>query len=403
MRVLVVTSNYPSEAAPASGLFIQHQVAALRRLGVAADVFHVLNGYRWPLSLLKRRKRQVESRVQDAGGHWLMRCPARFLPGALVGPDWWFRLFHRRVNRRLAEVVAELKPEVLHFHFGRSLGYGRRAMRDHPGVARVLTSHGMCTRTSRQRPAYARLMRKAFARADRVILVSEKLRRDAIELGFDDSNLVVIGNGIETGIIRPKDAYWSPGCGRTFRISAVGNLVPLKGHDDTIRAVAMLTERGHDVRLDIVGRGPEMAHLRELADGLGLGDRVTLHGALPNPEALDIVFRSDVLCVPSWSEGFGVVYIEAMAVSVPPIACRGQGIEPVLAESGAGFLVDPHSPEQIAATIERLITEDGLAARLGDAGRDFVAAGYTIDGVCRRIVGVYEEAVAESMRRGPAG
>jgi len=403
MHIVVVTFNYPTPGVLYSGTFVKKQVEALRDLGLRVDVFHVYYTHKWPISCIARIPPMEAVREADGRGNLYIRCPVRVVPRLLLAPDWLYGLFHREASRQLLDVVEELKPDLLHFHFARSMGMGYRAMARHPEVPRVLTSHGLCTRESRHRRIYRGIVRRGFRMADKVIFVSEKLRRDAVDLRLSEGNFEVVGNGIDGKIVRGKDQYWAPGCGRPFRISAVGNLIPLKGHDDTLRAVAMLTERGHDVRLDIVGEGDEYARLSQLIGKLDLGDRVTLHGSLVNEETLKVVYQSDVHCLPSWNEGFGVVYIEAMVLSVPTIACRGQGIEPLLTESEAGFLVDAHSPGQIAGTLERLITEDGLVALLGERSRQFIAAGHTLQKVCHRIVGVYESAIEAAHRRNDDG
>jgi glycosyltransferase involved in cell wall biosynthesis len=399
MRVLVVADNYPSATNPIGGTFVKSQVEALRRLGVQTDVFHVLNTYYWPLSRLRGQTVRPEVWETNAAGHQYITSVCRILPRVLTGPDWVFGLFSGAVNRRLEEVVEKLRPDLLHFHAGRTLGYAYDVLAKHPELATVITSHGACTRESRRRPNYCRLMQRTFRRADRVILVSEKLRRDALELGFAGDNLRVIGNGIAESQLREKSEHWSPESGRPLRIIGVGNLWALKGHDDSIRAVGLLRERGRQATLDIVGAGAEAGRLAALVNSLGLGGQVKLHGGLPRETTVQMIGESDLMCLPSWNEGFGIVYLEALAQSVPVIACRGQGIEPLVVESESGFLVDPHSPEQIAARIEELMVRPGLATELGERGRRYVGEHWTEERIGRQIIGIYEEALAAARGR----
>lgn len=399
MRVLVLTPNYPEQGNPWSGIFVKKQVDTLRDLGLAVDVFHVAYAHRWPFCTFLPSAPKLELEEADHRGNTYVRFPVKTLPRLMVGPDWLFRLCHRAANARVLRLVEQLRPDVLHFHFGRSFGYAYQAVTRHPELATVITSHGGCNRWSRTNPIYRRIMRRSFSRADRVIAVSEKIRRDAADLGFDVANYDMVGNGIDDSALRTKADYWSPAAGRPLRLSAVGSLLALKGHDDTIRAVADLVARGRDVRLDIVGEGAEQQRLEALIAQLGLGGRVTLHGSLPNDQALAVIGRSDVHCLPSWNEGFGIVYLEALAQSVPTIACRGQGIEPLIVESEAGWLVDPHAPDQIARHLERLMAEPELLGQAGERGRQYVQDRWTWKEVCRQIVAVYEKAMAAAASR----
>lgn len=399
MRVLVVADNYPSVPHPIAGTFVKCQVEALRRQGVHVDVFHVLNAFFWPLNRLAGQVTPPEVWECDAAGQCYITSIVRVLPRVLTAPDWIFGLFSGAVNRRLTEAVEKLQPDLIHFHTARTLGYARDALAKHPELATVITTHGACTSCSRERPGYRRMVRRNFRQADRVILVSEKLRRDAVELGCAGDNLTVIGNGIAESLLRAKSDYWSPESGRPLRLVGVGNLVTLKGHDDSIRAVGLLRDRGHKVTLDIVGSGPEAGRLASLVAGLGLGEQVKLHGWLPREQAVEMIGRSDLMCLPSWNEGFGIVYLEALAQSVPVIACQGQGIEPLLVESQAGFLVAPHSPEQIAANVEKLLRQPGLAAEMGERGRRQVGEHWTESRLCGQIIGVYEEVLAAARER----
>ncbi|NLX59375.1 MAG: glycosyltransferase family 4 protein [Phycisphaerae bacterium] len=399
MRVLVVTPSYPSRFLPYEGVFVEKQVEALRDSGMNVDVVHVSRTHLWPISAAIPIASEPAVCRMDERGNTFIHIPARTLPRLAFYPDALFRLINHRVNRKILSAVERLRPDVLHFHWGRTAGYGWLAMQRHPEVARVVTTHGGCTRHSRHHRFYRHSMIRSFREADKVILVSPTLAEHAAMLGFDDSNFEIVGNGIDERIIRVKTDYWSPGMARPFRVSSVGALIPLKAHDDTIRAVGMLVDRGYDVRLDIVGDGPEKPRLQAIINELKLADRTKLHGSLPNSEALEVIRASDVMCLPSWNEGFGVVYLEALAQSVSAISCRGQGFEHLMIQSQAGFVVDSHSPQEVAACIERLVVEPGLAAAMGERGRTFVQDGQTLRHKGQEIVAVYERAIEAAKHR----
>jgi glycosyltransferase involved in cell wall biosynthesis len=122
----------------------------------------------------------------------------------------------------------------------------------------------------------------------------------------------------------------------------------------------------------IVGEGPEEHNLKRLSLELGIADRVYFKGRLPHKDALQHIASSDIFCLPSWHEAFGVVYLEAMACGKPVIGCRGQGAEDIIRHGVDGLLVQPKSVEALAEVLGLLLSDSDLARRLGDAGKSHV-------------------------------
>ena len=399
MHMLVITPIYPIGSCGWGGIFVKRQVEALRGLGHRVDVVRVSHAHVWPISLLSKVRPEPETTEVDPQGNHFICIANRILPRMLVGPDWLFKLFHRRVNARMLETIEQLRPEVLHVHFGRSLGYADLALQRHGELPVVITTHGGGTRASRHNPFCRSIMRRAFQRADRVVAVSDKIRRDADAMNIGTDNFRIIGNGLPSEYVRPKADYWTPDCGRPLRLVTVCNLIPLKGTDDTLRAMRRLADRGIRTELRVVGTGPERSRLEQMARNLGLDDCLTFTGSLPHDEAMEEIYRADVYCMPSWNEGFGVVYVEAMGQGVPVIACRGQGIDTVVSESGAGLLVPGKDPDALAAALASFINNPAQITDMGRKGYDYARERLTWEAVARRLVALYEEVIAEKAQR----
>ena len=165
-------------------------------------------------------------------------------------------------------------------------------------------------------------------------------------------------------------------------VLSVARMYPRKRLADLLHAAAILRARVDGIQVRIVGRGPEWDALTRLHAELGLGDAVALLGDLTRERLAEEYVNASVFCLPSVQEGFGIVFLEAMAAELPVVACRIAAVPEVVLHDTTGLLVAPRDPGALAATIERLIGEPALAKRLGQEGR-------------RRALGFSPRAVAE--------
>jgi glycosyltransferase involved in cell wall biosynthesis len=163
------------------------------------------------------------------------------------------------------------------------------------------------------------------------------------------------------------------GAGRSFVALVVANLIPWKGVDVALRAMAAASQ---SAKLWIVGSGPELEKLRVLANELGLGSRVCFVGE--QRDASLYLKGADCLICPSlWQEAMGFVNLEAMASSLPVIASRIGGIPEFVANETTGLLVDPGSVQQTAMALRRLIDSPDLCRKLGRSGVTRVRVRYS--------------------------
>ena len=182
----------------------------------------------------------------------------------------------------------------------------------------------------------------------------------------------------------------------------VGRLQAHKGPDIAIRtiaeAVARDPDRTRDLQLAIVG-GPsgadlgEVARLMDLASALGVADRVMLFPPQPQQRLADFYAAADVVLVPSRSESFGLVALEAQACGTPVVAARVGGLPFVVEDGRTGFLVDGHDPGEHATRLLQLLGEPRLQAALG-AEAAHRALRFTWDVTADEVARVYRELLA---------
>lgn len=157
-------------------------------------------------------------------------------------------------------------------------------------------------------------------------------------------------------------------------VLCVARMYPRKRVADLLHAARLLVDRIPDLRTRIVGKGPEHAALRELANRLDLGAHVTfLDDVSARALAVEYV-NADVFCLPSVQEAFGIVFAEAMAAGLPVVACRAAAVPEVVEHERTGLLVTPRRPDELAAAIERVVDDAALRRSLGAAGAARVEA-----------------------------
>jgi glycosyltransferase involved in cell wall biosynthesis len=194
-----------------------------------------------------------------------------------------------------------------------------------------------------------RLILDAARQADAVITVSAGLRDALIGLGAPAENITVMRNGVDLSVFRPIDpaqARVALGVTGSCMVS-VGALIPRKGHDRTITALAQLP----GWTLLIAGSGPENGRLEALAKDLGVAGRVRFLGSVPHAELAGLYSAADVSVLASSREGWANVLLESMACGTPVIASPIPGNPEVVQTAAAGLIAAENTPLGLAQAI----------------------------------------------------
>lgn len=166
------------------------------------------------------------------------------------------------------------------------------------------------------------------------------------------------------GLTMPRDP---------FTTLCVARQYPRKHIADLLRAFALVQRREPRARLVVIGDGPEHARLRELAHDLGLDRTVRFLGGLPSDaEVMAWYRRSAIFCLPSVQEGFGIVFLEAMASGVPIVSTTAAAIPEVAPQRQAGILVPPADVAALAEALSELLAAPELRAAYAAFGQEHV-------------------------------
>lgn len=279
------------------------------------------------------------------------------------------------------------KPGVVHLNSAKAGGVGALAARL-AGVQKIIfTAHGWAF--NEERSFISRIIIKIFSwitvvLSHKTIAVSEAVKNDAQKWPFIAGKVVTIKNGItETEFFDRKEArlrLFARGNIRVpenaFVVGSIAELHNNKGLESAIEALAKLVVKNHSLYYFILGDGEEKELLNALVGQRGLQGRVFLLGFVDNASHYLPAF--DAFILPSIKEGLPYVILEAGLAGLPVVASRVGGIPEVIEDGSTGILVPARNPEAIAESLEKLVTDQPLAKRLGEALRERVRVEFSL-------------------------
>jgi D-inositol-3-phosphate glycosyltransferase len=244
--------------------------------------------------------------------------------------------------------------------------------------------------------------------ADRILAPTQVEAEDLVSLyGADPKRIRVVAPGVDRSIFAPRpkgEARARLGLAGKRLILFVGRLQPFKGPSVAVRALAKAVARQPELTRDVVlalvggpsGRGwagDEVVHLKEVASELGVEDRVMVLPPQPHERLVDFYSAAEAVLVPSRSESFGLVALEAQACGTPVVGTARGGLSFVVKDGETGFLVEDHDPSTYADRIIAVLGDPKLAARLArQAVRN--AGSFSWDATASGIREVYRELLA---------
>jgi phosphatidylinositol alpha-1,6-mannosyltransferase len=356
-RVLLVTNDFP----PRRGGIQSYLEQFVGRLVDAGE--HELNVYapQW----------KGADDYDRAAGYRIVRHP-----GTLMLPE-------PGVDRRMRALIAEHGIETVWFGAAAPLALLANRARG-AGARRVVAStHGHEVGWS-MLPVARSALRRIGEDTDVVTFVSHYTRGRIAAAFGRNAALEHLPPGVDSDRFRPNPAARAElrsryGLGQRPTVVCLSRLVPRKGQDMLIKALPDIRRRIDDAVLVIVGSGPYAEDLHKLADTVGVSDDVIFTGAVPSAELAGHYAMADVFAMPCRTrgsgldvEGLGIVFLEASAAGVPVVAGDSGGAPEAVKEGETGRVVDGRSVEQIADAVSGILADPALAARMGEAGRQWV-------------------------------
>lgn len=296
------------------------------------------------------------------------------------------------LERRLAEIIPLVKPDVLHAHspalnaiaalragkkFCIPVVYEVRAFWEDAAV-----DHGTSTEGGLRYRLTRALETHALKRADAVTTICEGLRRDIVARGIPADKITVIPNAVDidkfaVGGVADQDLKGKLGLQGARLIGFIGSFYAYEGLDILLRAVPALTAERPDLRVLLVGGGPEDARLRQMAKDLGIADKVVFTGRVPHEQVPMYYDLLDVLVYPRLSMRLTDLVtplkpLEAMAQGRVLAASDVGGHQELIVDGKTGVLFKADDPQALADKVGALADAQAEWPALRAAGRRFV-------------------------------
>lgn len=378
MKVLYISGMYPTPDYPQKGIFCHEQVKALRQIGVDVDVVVPMTVYDKEYKTKKWKYEGVEIQY------------IRFfkLPG-VRGYEHIGKLLYYSL---LLSGIKFQEYDIIHADAPLPAGDAASRLAKKYGIPFVVHGHGLDVffdESYKDAPnckKISKVCKQVYEQASAIAGVSQKVLNCIQERVDIHDKSYVVYNGVDITKFYPISEKTSE-----KYILTVGNLIALKGHDDTIKAFAQLVNSGvTDIRLKIAGRGPLETELKDLVERLGISSYVDFLGYVPYEKIAELMRNARLFCLPSWYEALGCVYLEAMASEIPTIGCYGNGIDEVITDGLDGFLVDNKNVQQIFEKM-KMIFQGKAYENVGVKARKTVEGNYKWIDSAKNLLKLYGE------------
>lgn len=300
---------------------------------------------------------------------------------------------------KMAEVASTEGLDLLHCHYAiphSVSAFLAKSMLAPRRLPVVTTLHGTDITLVGADRSYLPITRFSIERSDGVTAVSQYLQQATVETFGVKNEIEVIYNFVNCEIYRPESR---PELRLRFArpdekvLIHLSNFRAVKRTTDVIEIFLRVQERIPAVLL-MVGDGPERSRAEWLAHHHGLAGRVRFLGKRDNID--ELIGTSDLLLLPSETESFGLVALEAMACEVPVVVSRVGGLPEVVTDGKEGYLVECHNVEAMAGKAVDILTDEALRKEMGRQGRLTAKARFCSD----RIVRHYEDYYRKVLDRG---
>lgn len=371
-----------------SQTFVDLEIEGLRRHGVTVRVVSVERGH-----VERPGTVYLDTAKAAPADHlwWLLRRPIGYVRyvttalalrrelGTLPEQTPWLRL--PGVARTLGDVTN------YHAHFGWSGATTALLLARLTGRPWSMTLHAKDIFVKR------RHLKAKLDAADLVVTVCDYNKRWIEERHRPGRRSIEV---LTCGVEAPGDGAAEPGGAARpapeVDVVAVARLIPKKGIDTLVRAMASLRDR----TAEVVGDGPELDALKAAA-----GPNVTFRGAMDHDEALERIARARAFCLPCRvapdgdRDAMPTVIVEAMMRGVPVVSTNVVGI-PEMVDDEVGRLVEPDDPEALAAALREVLEDEALARRLGEAAARRARERFTVEGQTARLLALFADVTGTS-------
>jgi phosphatidylinositol alpha-1,6-mannosyltransferase len=292
-----------------------------------------------------------------------------------IWPKWLPMVWHLWRTARREKVEAILVGQVL------PVGTAAMIIKRFLKIPYFVSCHGMDILTAAGDPQKKKLMNKILEQASGVLSNSEFTKNELIKLAVPESKIIVVYPCVtkKDGIPPDKILEIKNRLGLADKkiILTVGRLVARKGQDKVIEAMPVILEKIPNAIYVIVGDGPESEKLKIKSEKLKLENNILFTGEIFEEKKAAFYQLCDLFImmprqIGSDVEGFGTVYLEANQYGKPVVAGRSGGVAEAVVDGVTGLIVDSENVDQISETAIKILSDENLAKKIGEQGRERV-------------------------------
>jgi teichuronic acid biosynthesis glycosyltransferase TuaC len=347
MKILTFSTLFPNSEKPGHGIFVETRLRHLVASGRVES--RVVAPVPWFPSTNERfgSYARMARAPRHEVRHGLSVAHPRYPVIPKVGMNVAPMLLAKAVKPAIGRLIDEgFDFDLIDAHYFYPDGVAAAMLAKHFNKPLVISARGSDITLIPQHRLPRKMILWAAEQADGIVTVCNALRDEMIALGVDDTKIVSLRNGVDLNLFQPIERP----AAQPFTLVTVGHLVPVKAQELIVGALALLP----GVRLVIAGDGPNRGMLENLARELGVSERVTFLGAVPQSALRAHYGAADAMVLASSREGWANVLLESMACGTPVVASRVWGTPEVVAAPEAGVLMAERTPQGVADAVNAL-------------------------------------------------
>ena len=399
MRVMEVCQEFPNRYYPQLGTFIKQSIDSIAAQNVDITVVSpkplVVPFSAFPYHNFSKLPRIEHTEKYDIHyPRYIYAVPKKyFYP--ITG------ISYAHFVSRYAIKNIKPNPDLIHAHFSYPDGFGMIGLAKKWNIPLVISALGTIERKVAYEGSYnSKQIIKAMNFADQVLSVSEDLKLHIVKLGINENKVIVVPNGVDTEKFRPMG---KENARNLLNLPVDKNIVLFVGALRSIKGVDYLIEAAKNfvnmnTELYMVGRDDGLKKkLLKMAHELKITDLVKFIGPVNHEEIPLWVSASDILVLPSLSEGRPNVVLEALACEVPVVATDVGGIPELMINGETGYLVPAKNSLELSKKVNKLLEDENLREKMGKLGRkSIIRRGLTWEAHAKKTVSIYSKLLQDS-------
>ncbi len=368
MKVLILTTSFPSIQNPSSGIFIKKFLNYLPTKYSSVVVtpdgknekFMPLDR-KFEVSVFRYAPKRLQILTHEPGG----------LPVAIKRNKFLFLMLPiLLISMAVACIKNSKDADIIHSNWS-LVGVVGGLISRFRSTPCLVTLRGADVNRSKTSFISKLILHLCVILNDKVVTVSEAIEHYLVSCFPDYSHkFIFIPNGVDDCLLKYKDKNINVKSG-AIKVVTVGSLISRKNIITQLQALSIIKNK-YNFELNIVGKGELEADLKAASIKLGLSDKVKFLGMRTQEETIEIMRSADVFILSSFAEGRPNVVLEAMAIGLPIIASDIEGVTELIKNGSTGLLFSPYDCDQLVTALEKLFTDTSRSYDLGKGAQKFI-------------------------------